>query len=179
MHGCALAVALLVGALAAAPAHADAFAVDPFDRGWFGVIVALSGETGDQIDARSLKLGFVFRSDWMEFQYAPWTAVDVTGRPDDVEPYEFGPVQPSFRLSGPWRLAPFLEYRSDLLRDLFDDSGPKRADRALGLRYQLDRHWTAEAYVRHYDYEDVARSPPLTPIDIKTDTYGLTLEWEF
>jgi hypothetical protein len=175
----ALAAALFVAAVAAVPAHADAFAVDPFDRGWFGVIVAYSGETGDQIDARSLKLGLVFRARWIELQYAPWNAVDVNGLPDNVEPYEFGPIQSAFRLSGPWRLAPFLEYRSDLLRDIFEDSGPKRADRALGLRYQLDRHWTAEAYVRHYDYEDVQRTPPLTPIDVVTDTYGLTIEWEF
>lgn len=173
------AAALLAVAIGTPARAADAFAVDPFDRGWFGVVFGVAGETGPEFDIVSTKIGFVFRGRWGELQYAPFTFLSVNGYPPDIRSGEFGPLYPAGRLTGPWRLAPFFEARTDMFGQMFDGDQDTRIDRAIGLRYQVDRHLTVEVAARRYYYDGIDRNPPLPPIDIRTETFSLGVEWEF
>ena len=174
--------ALLGVLLAAAPAHAGVFDVDPFDRGWFGVNVAVGFETGDGVDVLNYRIGFVFRWRWAEFSFAPISFADFTGRPPDVPHDELaGRLVPAYRLTGPWRLAPFVEYRSDVYDGTDYGGGPQDktdVSPAIGLRWQLDRHWTLEAYGRRYDYHGVDRIS-LPEYDMRADVFGVAVDYEF
>jgi opacity protein-like surface antigen len=175
----ALACALLCPASASA-----AEAASGWQRAGFSVYFQYSSEFGSSFDARDVQIGLVYDHRWFELRWTPFAYTGFRDTPADVLKGEFGGWRGRIGFAAPTRLAPFIEWGTDILdggeAHGTNSDDPTDSDVTVGLRWKVDSHWTVRLYRREYDFHDVDREPPLPQLErLEASTTGIGLSWQF